>query len=43
MNDGDKKAWRARLDCYRSDDLREVKKLIDEVLADREEFFGGTP
>lgn len=32
-------AWRETLGHYDSNILREIKQLIDQIIADREEFF----
>jgi len=39
MNSGDNMAWRETLAHYDSNLLRELKLLIDQIIADREEFF----
>jgi hypothetical protein len=39
LNKGDKMAWEDNFAYYNSNYLRELKKLIDEIIIKREEFF----
>jgi hypothetical protein len=39
MNNADKMAWRELLSYHSSEHLREVKKVIDSIIENREEFF----
>jgi hypothetical protein len=39
MDSAGEKAWRFILDYHKSGELRDLKKLIDKMLEEREEFF----
>jgi hypothetical protein len=39
MNEGDKKAWIFIFQYYDSNKLRDIIKVIEEIIEKREEFF----